>query len=91
MCGLQKTGKFLKRWKYQATLPASWETFMQIKKEQLEPEMEQWTGFKLGKEYKRPDAGKDWRQEEKGMTEDEMVGWHRCLNGREFEQGLEDS
>ena len=33
-----------------------------------------------------PDAGKDWRQEEKGMTEDEMVGWHHRLDGREFEQ-----
>ena len=30
---------------------------------------------------KDPDAGKDWRQEEKGTTEDEMVGWHRQLNG----------
>ena len=35
---------------------------------------------------KDPDAGKDWRQEEKGMTEDEMVGWHHRLNGHEFEQ-----
>ena len=34
---------------------------------------------------KDPDAGKDWRQEEKGMTEDEMVGWHHRLNGDEFE------
>ena len=34
------------------------------------------------------DAGKDWRQGEKGMTEDEMVGWHRWLNGNEFEQAL---
>ena len=33
-----------------------------------------------------PDAGKDWRQEEKGMTEDEMVGWHHRLNGHKFEQ-----
>ena len=33
-----------------------------------------------------PDAEKDWRQEEKGMTEDETVGWHHQLNGREFEQ-----
>ena len=32
-----------------------------------------------------PDAVKDWRQEEKGMTEDEMVGWHHRLNGHEFE------
>ena len=37
---------------------------------------------------KHPDAGKDWRQEEKGMTEDEMVGWHHQLNGHEFEQSL---
>ena len=35
---------------------------------------------------KDPDAGKDWRQEEKGRTEDEMVGWHHRLNGHEFEQ-----
>ena len=35
---------------------------------------------------KDPDAGKDWRQEEKGMTEDEMVGQHQWLNGHEFEQ-----
>ena len=35
---------------------------------------------------KDPDTGKDWRQEEKGMTEDEMVGWHRWLYGHEFEQ-----
>ena len=33
---------------------------------------------------KDPDAGKDWGQEEKGMTEDEMVGWHRRLNGHGF-------
>ena len=36
---------------YQITLPASWETCMQVKKQQLEPDMEQWTGSKLGKEY----------------------------------------
>ena len=35
---------------------------------------------------KDSDAGKDWRQEEKGVTEDEMVGWHHWLNGHEFEQ-----
>ena len=33
---------------------------------------------------KDPDAGKDWRQEEKGMTEDEMVEWHHRLDGHEF-------
>ena len=39
---------------------------------------------------KHPDAGKDRRQEEKGTTEDEMVGWHHWLNGHEFEQAPED-
>ena len=36
--------------------------------------------------WKDPDAGKDWRREEKGMTEDEMVGWPHQLDGHEFEQ-----
>ena len=40
--------------------------------------------------WKDPDAGKDWRREEKGMTEDEMVGWHHWLYGHEFEQALAD-
>ena len=40
-----------KRWEYQATLPASWETCLQVKKQQLELVMEQQTGSKLGKEY----------------------------------------
>ena len=41
---------------------------------------------------KDPDAGKDWRQEEKGTTEDEMVGWHHWLSGHESEQapGVDD-
>ena len=38
--------------------------------------------------WKDPDARKDWGQEEKGTTEDEMVGWHHWLNGHEFEQAL---
>ena len=36
--------------------------------------------------WKDPDAGKDWGQEEKGTTEDEMVGWNHWLNGHEFDQ-----
>ena len=45
----------------------------------LPPEAKNWlTG-------KDPDAGKDWRWEEKGMTEGEMDGWHHWLDGREFE------
>ena len=39
---------------------------------------------------KDPDAGKDWGQEEKGVTEDEMIRWHHRLNGHEFEQTPED-
>ena len=44
-------GKFWKRWEYQSTWPASWDLCMQVKKQQLEPDMEQQTGSKLGKEY----------------------------------------
>ena len=44
-------GKFFKRGKYQTSLPASWETCMQVKKQLLEPDTEQQTGSKLGKEY----------------------------------------
>ena len=40
---------------------------------------------------KDPDAGKDWRQKKKGMTEDKMVGWNHWLNGHEFEQTPGDS
>ena len=44
------------------------------------PDMKKWP---IGKD---PDAGKDWRQEDMGMTEDEMVGWHHQLDGQESEQ-----
>ena len=46
------------------------------------PDVKYWL---IGKD---PDAGKDWRQGEKGTTEDEMVGWHHWLTGHEFEQAL---
>ena len=46
----QNCGKFFKRWEYQNTLPAYWETCMQVKKQQLEPVMEKQTGSKLAKE-----------------------------------------
>ena len=48
------------------------------------PDMKSWL-FGKG-----PDTEKDWRQEEKGVTEDEMVGWYHQLNGHEFEQTLGD-
>ena len=44
------------------------------------PDVKNWLIWKV------PDAGTDWRWEEKGMTGDEMVGWHHQLNGHEFEQ-----
>ena len=47
------------------------------------PDVKSWH---IGKD---PDTWKDWSQEEKGMTEVEMVGWHQWLNGHEFEQALE--
>ena len=51
------------------------------------PDVKNWL---IGKD---PDAGKDWKEEEKGMTEEEMVRWHHWLNGHEFEQapGVGDS
>ena len=48
------------------------------------PDVKNWL---IGKD---PDAGKEWRQEEKGTTEYEMVGWHHWLNGYEFEKALGD-
>ena len=49
LCGSQKIGKFFKRWEYQTTWPASWET--EVSKQQLELDMEQQTGSKQEKEY----------------------------------------
>ena len=49
--GSQQTGKFLKIWEYQTTLPNSSETSMEFNNQQLQPDMEKWTGSKLGKEY----------------------------------------
>ena len=51
LCEYQETGKFFKRWEYQTTWPASWEIYIQVKKQQLELDMDQQTGSKLGKEY----------------------------------------
>ena len=48
------------------------------------PDLKSWL---IGKD---PDGGKDWRLKEKGMTEDEIVGWHIWLNGHEFKQALGD-
>ena len=61
----------------------SWEGLMlKLKPILWPPDVKNWL---IGKD---PDAGKGWRQEEKGITEDEMVGLHHWLYGDEFEQGL---
>ena len=52
---------------------------LKLKLQYLGPHAKSWL---IGKD---PDSGRDWRQEEKGTTEDEMVGWHHRLNGHEFE------
>ena len=51
VCITTKCGKFFRRWEYQTTLPASWETCKQVKKQKLETDIEQLTGSKLGKEF----------------------------------------
>ena len=51
LCGPQQTGKFLKRWEYLTTWPASWEICTQVRKQLLELDMEQQTLSKSGKEY----------------------------------------
>ena len=51
LCGSRQNGKIFKKWEYQTTLPASWEIYIHVKKQQLELNMEHWTGLKLGKEY----------------------------------------
>ena len=53
---------------------------LMLKQKLWPPDAKNWL---IGKD---PDAEKDWRQEEKGMTEDEMLGWHHRLDGHEFEQ-----
>ena len=59
---------------------ARWEVYWQIETPVLwPPDVKKWLI------WKDLDAGKDWKQEEKGRTEDEMVGWHHRLNGHEFE------
>ena len=80
-------GKFWKRWEYQTTWPASWEICMQIRKKQLELDMEQQVGFKLGKEYVKAvychTAYLTYRQ----STSWEMLGWMKCkLESRLLEE-----
>ena len=68
-------GRFLKRWEYQTTWPASWETCTQIKKQQLEPDMEQRTGCKLEKEYVKAVYCHLAHITYMQSTSGEMLGW----------------
>ena len=68
-------GKSLKRWEYQTTLPVSDKTCMQVKKQQLEPGMEQWTGSKLGKEYVKSVYCHSVYFTYMQSTSCEMLGW----------------
>ena len=75
LCGSQQTGKFLKRWEYQTILPAFWEICMQVKKQQLESDMEQWIGSKLGKQYIRAIYYHPAYLAYMQSTSSKMLGW----------------
>ena len=68
-------GKFLKRWKYQIILPVSQETCMQVKQQQLETNMEQWTGSKLGKVYAKAVYHHPTYLTSTQTASCEMLGW----------------
>ena len=76
LCGSQQTcGTFFKKWKYQTTLPASWEICMQVKKQQLEPDMEKWTGSKLENKYIKAVYCHPAYLTDIQSTSWEMLGW----------------
>ena len=68
-------GKFWKRWEYQPSLSASWETCLQVKKQQLEPYMEELTSSKLGKEYDKAVYSHPVYLTYLQRTSCEMPGW----------------
>ena len=70
-------GKFFKRWEYQTTWPASWEICMQVRKQQLELDMEQQTGSKLGKEYVKAVYCHPAYLTYMQSTSWEMLGWKK--------------
>ena len=70
-------GKCFKRWEYQTTWLASWEICMQVKKQQFEPGMEQWSGFKLGKEYVKAVYCHPAYLIYMQSTSCEMLGWRK--------------
>ena len=74
-------GKFLKRWEYQTTLPASWEICLQVKKQQLELDIEQQTGSKSGKEYgKAVYCHPAYLNYSEYIMWNSKAGWSTCWN-----------
>ena len=71
-------GKFWKRWEYKISLSASWETCMQVKKQQLEPDMKQWTGSKLEKEYVKAVYCHPAHLTSMQSTSCEVPAWMKC-------------
>ena len=71
------SGKLWKRWEYQTPWPASWEIFIQVKKQQLEPDMEQQTGSKLRKEYIKAVYCHPAYLTNMQSTSWEMLGWKK--------------
>ena len=69
------SGEFFKRWKYQTPLSASWEICMQVKKQQLEMDMEPQTASKLGKEYVKAVSFHPAYLTYMQSTSWEMLGW----------------
>ena len=80
-------GKFFKRWEYQTTLPASWETCIQVKKQQLEPDMEQQIVSKLEKEHIKAVYCHPVYLIYMQSTSWEMLGWKKHkLESKDFQE-----
>ena len=73
-----KLWNIIEKWEYQTTSPASWETCMQEKKQQLEVDMEQWTSSKLGKEYVKAVYCHCAYLTYMKSTSYDMLGWMTC-------------
>ena len=76
-----------KKWEYKTTLPVSWETYMQVKKQQLEPDMKKQIGSKLGKEYVKSVYYQPAYLTYLQSTSYKMPGWmnHKLKSGLRWE------
>ena len=91
-CVLEKTLESPLDWKIQLVHPKGNQPWIFIGRTDAEAESSvPYHMMQIQLTGKDPDAGKDWKQEEKGMTEDETVQWHHQLSGHEFEQALGDA